>query len=479
MGSSVSTLTCEVLKPGHGVWLIALLGTMLAGCVSTQILDVGSVEDPPIASGPMLGHVSDTSARVWLRLAPGAKLRAHAQHGGERHAPAQVADMGDGFRLVVFEGFSPDAEFVVTLNATGPTRSVDWSGTATQVAVVEGRTGPLPAATGRVRLAFGSCSKASKFRYAPIYEAIAYEKPDFAIYVGDNSYFVVGNGNWHTMGPEGDWSSPERMLGRHLEVRNNPYGRRLYASVPAYAIWDDHDYGPNNADRTFPGREDALRVFKQVWANPGYGTPDTPGVFSSFRHGPVEVFLLDDRYHKYVSTPDHPDVTDEEAEIWGKGQLEWLMEGLRNSTAPVKIIANGTQVISQSEGGEGHFQEAPAERQRLFDFLKTNNIGGIVFLSGDRHYSELMRLDKDGAAPIMEFTSSPLQQNQQVAALERHHPTNLWAVRGNTYGLVTIDIPAVGTGDITFEARNEGNQLIVTGDKQMKTVVPLEELYRF
>ncbi|MDH3639463.1 MAG: alkaline phosphatase family protein [Gammaproteobacteria bacterium] len=456
---------------------IAFVPILLAGCISNTIIDLDSVEDPPIASGPMLGHVSDSSARVWLRLAAGASLDAYGHYRDRRYPPARIVDLNGGFRLVVFKGLPHDADFTVTLEVKTSARSSKRPGTTTQIATVQGRTAPKPSTTGKVRLAFGSCSMASKFRYAPIYEAIAFEKPDFAIYVGDNSYFVVGNGNWRTWGPDGDWSSPERMIRRHMDVRNNPYGRRLYASVPAYATWDDHDYGPNNADRTFVGRHDALRVFKQVWANPAYGTPETPGVFSSFRHGPVEVFLMDDRYHKYVATRDHPDVSDEDAVIWGRGQLEWLMDGLKKSTAPVKIIANGTQVISQTERGEGHFQEAPAERKRLFDFLNANKIGGIVFLSGDRHFSELMRLDQGGGAAIIEFTSSPLQQNQQVGALERNHPTNQWALRGNTYGLVTIDIPSAGAGQITFEARNDGNQLIVIDDTEMKTTVPLDDLY--
>ncbi|MDH3279787.1 MAG: alkaline phosphatase family protein [Gammaproteobacteria bacterium] len=475
MRTGLSNITCRGAKLPH-VSLLTIAQILLAGCVSTTIIDFDSVEDPPIASGPMLGHVSDSSARVWLRLAAGAALAAHAEERDRRY-PAQFLDLNDGFRLVLLEGLPAGAEFTVTLEAKTSVRDSRLPGTTRQIATVHGRTAPKPANTGKVRLAFGSCSKASQFRYAPIYEAIAFEKPDFAIYVGDNSYFVVGDGNWRTWGPDGDWSSPERMIRRHMEVRNNPYGRRLYATVPAYAIWDDHDYGPNNADRTFAGRRDALRVFTQVWANPTYGTPDTPGVFSSFRHGPVEVFLMDDRYHKYVATRDHPDVADEDAVIWGTDQLTWLMDGLMKSTAPVKIIANGTQVISQTERGEGHFQEAPAERKRLFDFLKANKIGGIVFLSGDRHHSESMRLDQNGAAAIVEFTSSPLQQNQQVRAVERNHPTNQWALRGNTYGLVTIDIPREGEGRVTFEARNDGNQLIVIGETEMKTTVPLGDLY--
>ena len=53
--------------------------------------------------------------------------------------------------------------------------------------------------------------------------------------------------------------------------------------VPTYAIWDDHDYGPNpNSDGTAKGKAFGGG---QIWANPTLGTTDTPGPFSNFSHG--------------------------------------------------------------------------------------------------------------------------------------------------------------------------------------------------
>src|SRR5690606_33215235 len=119
---------------------------------------------------------------------------------------------------------------------------------------------------------------------------------------------------------------------------------------------------------TFPMKEEATRAFKQVWANPAYGTEEAGGIFSSFRHGPVEVFLMDDRTFKY-SHSRHKDVTRENGSIWGEAQLNWLLKGLKASTAPVKLIANGTQFLSMvTLKSEGHYQEALHERERLLDF---------------------------------------------------------------------------------------------------------------
>lgn len=422
-----------------------------------------------IAAGPMVGHVRTGSARVWLRVAPGSELAAEAIQGERKFKPSRIEDLGDNFKLVHFEGLAPAAPVHATITASGrgeirDTKSVDF------------KTAPLPGPTGKVRLVFGSCCKDSLHPAVPVFARMAEEKPDLAIFGGDNTYFIVGNGVYTTSGPKGDWTSPELMLARHLQTRRVPELQALIRSVPCYAVWDDHEFGPNDSGRDFALKADSMRIFKQMWANPGYGTQKIPGIFSSFRYGPVELFLMDDRYHKWVKTEAHSNVTPEEATIWGKEQTDWLLAGLKASDAPVKLIVNGTQVISQTKEGEGHRQEAPQELERLLSFLKNEKIDGVVFLTGDRHYSESMRLNQDKGPAILEFTSSPLQQGQAVAPLTNKNPVRLWGMRGNSFGLVTVDIPKAGEGTIRFEARDEQNRVPILGGYRCVTTTELREL---
>ncbi len=288
---------------------------------------------------------------------------------------------------------------------------------------------------------------------------MAKERPDCAIFVGDNAYFIVADGSdkhFGTTGKTGDWNFEESMITRHLITRVHPDLEPLFRTVPSYGIWDDHDYGPDNADREFELKEEALRAFRKLWANPGWGTPDTPGIFSKFRVGPVEVFLMDDRYYKY-SPQRHDDVTVKTGKIWGDSQLQWLLEGLKKSSAPVKIIANGTQVISAGIRGEGHNQEAQHERQQLLDFLAEHRIGGVIFISGDRHYSEAMQWQQPDGTLVVEATSSPLQQGQKISYFPRAHDNQLWAMSGNNFGLITVDVTAPDSGKVRFETRDESN----------------------
>ena len=436
------------MKIFSSVWVI-----IVSVSVSFALAGQGLAGPQLIHAGPMVGHVSDGTASIWIRVKHGTALTASLNQGSDSHKPTHFEDRGNDIHVIGFSGLKAATKCEVTVKASRDASDPEES-------TLSFMTYPSEDSTDKVRIAFGSCSKISQFPKGPIYGAIAKEQPDMMLFLGDNAYFIVADGSdrhFSTTGPVGDWNYPESMLARHLITRTHPDLQEMLRRVPSYGIWDDHDYGPNNADRTFELREEALRVFRQMWVNPAWGTPDTPGIFSKFRCGPVEVFLMDDRYYKY-SPQSHQDVTPETGKIWGERQLVWLLESLKNSTAIVKVIANGTQFINMDGRGEGHYPEARGEQQRLLSYLAEHQIGGVVFLSGDRHHSEAMQQAQPDGTLVVEATSSPLQQDQAPAPLtNKFHVNQIWGMYGNNYGLLTIDTSDLTTGSVTFETRDASN----------------------
>ena len=71
------------------------------------------------------------------------------------------------------------------------------------------------------------------------------------------------------------------------------------------------------------------------------------------------------------------------------------------------MVAVGGQVLSPLTRYEG-YASFPAERQALLDRLRQEEIPGLVFLSGDRHFTEMTVLERAGTYPLHEFTVSPL-----------------------------------------------------------------------
>jgi alkaline phosphatase D len=241
-----------------------------------------------------------------------------------------------------------------------------------------------------------------------IFDAIAGKKPDLMIWMGDNLYFQTP-----------DELDPFAMAMRYQRQRTFPPLQKLLTATPHIAIWDDHDYGPNDADMSYVMKGDSLQLFRRYWANPGYGLPDVPGVFGLARWGDVDIFLLDDRWYRSANRAiDGPDKT-----MFGTQQLAWLRNALIYSQAPIKLVVNGSQMWNRANRFEGwnHF----ATEQRAFaDWLLAQKIDGVVFLSGDRHFTELLKVERLGTYPLYEFTSSPLTSRPWANpdANERQNP---------------------------------------------------------
>ena len=226
-----------------------------------------------------------------------------------------------------------------------------------------------------------------------IFDHIRQKKPDFMLWLGDMVYLKAQ-----------DWSSRHGIFRRYTQYRAHPDLQPLFASTHHYAIWDDHDYGPNDGNRSYIHKQDSLDAFKTFWPNPSYGLPQVAGNFTTFSWSDVDFFLLDNRSYRADNLA--PD--DADKDYLGAAQLEWLIDALSNSRATFKIVASGSQVLSPYAYFESYARHSH-ELNTLLKKIKDYKIEGVVFVSGDRHHSELNRLHDDPHFyPLYDFTSSPL-----------------------------------------------------------------------
>jgi len=222
-----------------------------------------------------------------------------------------------------------------------------------------------------------------------IYTSIYKKHPDFMLWGGDNVYLR-----------EADYYSRTGILARYTYHQSLPELQPLFGSVHNYAIWDDHDYGPDNSDRSFINKDLTLEAFKLFWANPSYGVMDKPGTTTFFKWNDVDFFLLDDRYYR---SPDNRENTRKVE--FGEDQIEWLMDALSFSKAPFKIIVTGGQILNPLPEWET-YSMFPEEKNELLNKIKAEGITGVVFLTGDRHFTEISKMKRHGTYPLYDFTIS-------------------------------------------------------------------------
>ena len=219
----------------------------------------------------------------------------------------------------------------------------------------------------------------------------------FNIWLGDN---------WYTR--EVDYATVWGLNYRASRDRSLKVLQPFMASMPQYGIWDDHDYGPNDAGKEYIFKKESRAVFMNYTLNPSFGDGEE-GIYTMFSYSDADFFLTDDRYFR--SQPEIKDSinssTNPGKTFFGAKQMEWLKNQLLYSKATFKFIVVGSQVLNPLNKYECMVQY-PAERAELLNFINEYKINGVVFISGDRHHSEVIKLNTGGGYPMYDITVSPL-----------------------------------------------------------------------
>ncbi|MEO1713022.1 MAG: alkaline phosphatase D family protein [Bacteroidota bacterium] len=306
-----------------------------------------------------------------------------------------------------------------------------------------------------VKFAVGSCFYINEPAYDrpgkgygsgyEILTSIQENDPDFMLWMGDNIYLR-----------EVDYDSRTGIHKRYTHTRSLPELQPFLAATHHYATWDDHDFGPNDSDRSYIHKDWTLEAFKNFWANPSYGLPDHPGgITSQFQWADLDIFILDNRYFR---SPNNRNTT--EPTILGKEQLEWLIDALTFSKGSFKIIMVGGQVLSTAPAYENFSNNHAEERAYLLKRIEEEGIQNVVFLTGDRHHTELSKYPIDREHSIYDLTVSPLTSG---ASTNRGEVNGLrvpdTGVFEHNFGLVEVTGP---WGERTLQIQimsREGEQL--------------------
>lgn len=259
-----------------------------------------------------------------------------------------------------------------------------------------------------------------------IFTVIANSSPDMMLWLGDNIYLR-----------EVDWYTRTGILHRNTHARSTPEMQPLLANTHNYAIWDDHDFGPNDADGSFIHKDKTLEAFQLFWGNPTFGLPHLKGTMSQFLFNDIEFFLLDNRYYK---SPNRRKTG--KRQVLGEEQIEWLIDALSTSYAPFKMVAIGGQVLNTAPVYE-NYANYPDELNYLLKRLEEERIKGVIFLTGDRHHTELSKMVTESGYTLYDLTVSPLTSGTGSRAIEEPNRRRVegTCVMQRNYGTIEFSGP--------------------------------------
>lgn len=287
-----------------------------------------------------------------------------------------------------------------------------------------------------------------------IFESITNKKPDFMLWLGDNIYLR-----------ETDWNTKTGINHRYTHTRSTKEMQKFLANTHNYAIWDDHDFGPNNSDKGFWNKNATLDAFKLFWANPSYGVGDIKGAITYFNWGDCDFFMLDNRFYR-----DPNNIIKDNKTMLGEKQLQWLKDALVSSNANFKFVVMGGQFLNTAGIYEVYSNYGfSKERNDIIEFIHSQEIRNVIFVTGDRHHSEINVLDRAYKPLIYDITCSSLtshaanKKNNEVNPLRiknsliNENNFTVFNVKGERkFRILTITFYNVdGTKILDYEIKNE------------------------
>jgi phosphodiesterase/alkaline phosphatase D-like protein len=342
-------------------------------------------------------------------------------------------DPGDR-RLVTFTvgELAPDTRYFYAVEADGRLELAR-----------RGQFTTFPAGPASFSFAFSACARTGS--NGVVFDAIRATDPLFYLVTGDLYYTHM------------DQDDPAAFRAEYETVLAQPAQAALYRSAPLVYVWDDHDYGPNDGDRTSPTRDAARTAYREYLPHYPLAAPDA-AIYQAFTVGRVRFIVTDIRSERDPNA--EPDTAAKS--MLGEAQKAWFKAQLlaANGRFPIIIWVNSGPWIDPAGAGKDSWGGFATERRELADFMVEHHIQGLVMLSGDAHAVAIDAGSNSdfssaggGGFPVMH--AAPLDNRPGIKGGPYSEGVSL---ESGQFGLVTITDEGGDTVTVTLSGRNYSGQ---------------------
>ena len=315
-----------------------------------------------------------------------------------------------------------------------------------------------------IKILFGSCLHQDKPQ--PIWQAMNQEQADLFVLLGDNVY--------------GDTEDMAELKAKYAKQWATSGMQTMLANTPTIGIWDDHDFGENDAGAEYPQKEASRQIMLDYFKVP----KDSPrriradGIYTSHiltqSNTTVQIILPDLRWNrsplesvgklKYMLSKAPNDLgpyipsKDESTTMLGETQWQWLEQQLQQP-ADVRVLATSLQFLPEFSGWES-WANLPHERQRFLALLDKYKINNLVIVSGDTHWSELSQITRKNDKSLWEMTASGLTEEWKNVSPNKHRV-------GESYAKANYGVIELSGKQLTMSIKN------VSGNTVMSHIIEL------
>ncbi len=404
---------------GHGV------GTALNEYVE-QLADVYAflieqlgIDYTQVERGPLSGGVSSTSATIKAKLArEGLMARLVVSTNPTLANPfhsSVVRSDSNRYSIVTFplENLDPGMQYFYGLEIDG---RLDRKKRG------QFKTFPAPGPAS-FKIAFASCGRTGSTR--DVFDRIREHNPLFYMSMGDFHYQDIRT------------NKPAAFRSAYDMVLASPQQADLYRNVPLVYMWDDHDYGGNNANKKSTTHQAARNTYDEYVPHyPLVDTQEEGAIYQSFTVGRVKFIITDLRSYR----DDPKDKDDAKKSIMGTKQKAWLKQELLEANGKYPLICWMSTVPWIGEAGKSPYRT-----------VKTNEFGYI------HHTNLVSRTNTAGTVGAAEAADKATNATEVAEAdapdsSDTSSATNGITASGNTVGNRTTNTANRAT------ARRGGNR---------------------
>jgi len=446
----------------HHLVALATVTSLLVGCIG-----VGSAAVYDAVLGPVHPESSTASsarAAVDWAWAGGTTTQSSV-------VVVKLAATENAVRLIVSEGEMATANRVASVTGEAVTPQI-WRFEVEglrpsqryaygveidgHLDATDGAFTTFPEGAANFTIAFGSCSRTGSS--GSVFDAIRRHDPLLYLAIGDLHYSNIRTDDL------------PRFLEAYDRTLAAPAQGALYRSTSTAYVWDDHDFGGNDADRRSPSRPAAQAAYRLAVPHAGLAAPAEDGaIYQAFTIGRIRVVLTDLRSHREPDADDaHPKT------MLGAAQLAWFEDELRTAASggqAVLWISSSPWIDTASPQADswGGFDD---ERRHIAKTIRELGLGDrLVMLGGDAH---MLAFD-DGSHSAYDGPGSGFPV-VHAGALDRPGGTKGGPYSlgpfpgGGQYG--TLDVRDDGGGEMTIAVhglRWDGQLLI---DREVRLRMP-------
>ena len=303
-------------------------------------------------------------------------------------APALTAPMDGGtLHHFTLAGLKPDTDYRYQFVSVDGTPLDDEPRTL--------HTFPAPGKPASFRFAVASCAKDKN---SPVFAAAVHQGARFFLHTGDFHYYDI---------TENHVDAFRKAYDAHLSA---PRLRALLATTPLIYQWDDHDFGPNDSNKTSPSREASRRNYRELVPHYPLSVTTAESAFGptdqAFTVGRVRFILSDLRSERDPATH----------RMMSAAQDKWLRAqfiAARGAGCPL-IFWVSSVPWNGPPSKDDRWQGYVAHRTEIADFIKANGLAGrVAILAGDAHMAAIddgshSDFATGGGAPIRVFQAGPI-----------------------------------------------------------------------